>query len=101
MPRPSEVPSFIARDRLYTLKGFRQHSGIAATRMREARLLGIVPRTIEVGRRKFIFGADAIAYIEQLSTLAGQTAPGNTTDRTAESLGRAGCAGRPAAALGC
>ena len=56
--------SFIAPERLYTLKGFRAASGVSATRMREACRAGIALPTLEVGRRKFIRGVDAIAYID-------------------------------------
>lgn len=65
-----EGPTFIRPDCLYSLAGFRRSSGISATRMREARKAGIVPRTIEVGRRKFIRGSDAIEFIERLGRQA-------------------------------
>ena len=62
-------PSFIDPDRLYSLKGFQEASGISATRIREGRLQGVEPRWIEVGRRKFLRGVDAIDLVEQLSAL--------------------------------
>ena len=65
----SKEPSFIAPERLYTLKGFMAASGVSATRMREARKAAVTPPMLEVGRRKFIRGSDAIAYLEQLSQL--------------------------------
>jgi hypothetical protein len=37
--------------------------------MREARLQGVVPVTLRVGKRVFIRGADAIAYVEALASL--------------------------------
>jgi hypothetical protein len=37
--------------------------------MREARLQGVVPRQLKVGKRIFIRGADAIEYIERLAEL--------------------------------
>lgn len=61
--------SFIDGQRLYTLKGFQEAAGIAPTRMREARLQGVVPVTLRVGKRVFIRGADAIAYVEALASL--------------------------------
>ena len=67
----SKQLSFIAPERLYTLKGFIAASGISATRMREARRAGITIPTLETGRRKFIRGSDAIEYIERLSRLNG------------------------------
>ena len=59
--------SFIDDERLYTLKGFREASGISATRMREARLQGVVPETLKVGKRVFI--RRPIAYVEALASL--------------------------------
>jgi hypothetical protein len=59
--------SFIAPDYLYTRQGFIEASGISPSRMREARLYGISPKWLDVGRRKFILGRDAIEYILQLS----------------------------------
>jgi len=60
-------PSFIDPSRLYTLRGFHVASGISSTRMRTARQEGIVCPMLEVGRRKFIRGADAIDYIVRLA----------------------------------
>ncbi len=61
------VPSFIAPERLYTLRGFYEASGISQTRVREARLRGIALPMLTVGKRKFVRGHDAIAYIERLA----------------------------------
>jgi hypothetical protein len=61
--------SYIDPSRLYTLSGFRIASGIAQTRMREARLQGVIPRQLKVGKRIFIRGADAIEFIEKLAEL--------------------------------
>lgn len=61
--------SFIAPDRLYTLRGFHAASGISSTRLREARRRGIHLLTLEVGRRKFVRGADAISFIESLARI--------------------------------
>lgn len=61
------VPSFIAPERLYTLRGFYEASGISQTRVREARLRGIELPMLSVGKRKFVRGYDAIAYIERLA----------------------------------
>lgn len=62
--------SFVDPDRLYALRGFQEASGIAASRMREARLVGIHLATIRVGRRIFVRGVDGIAYIEKLAQLS-------------------------------
>ena len=64
-----KTPSHIDPRCLYSLRGFQAASGVSATRMREARQSGIVPPMLEVGRRKFIRGSDAIEFIERLSRL--------------------------------
>jgi hypothetical protein len=65
----TKAPSFLAPERLYSLKGFQSAAGISATRMREGRQAGITLPTLEVGRRKFVRGTDAIAYLEKLAEL--------------------------------
>jgi hypothetical protein len=67
MSTKREPTSFIAPERLYTLRGFQAASGITSTRMYAARRLGIVCPMLEVGRRKFMRGADAIRFIERLA----------------------------------
>ena len=62
-------PREIAPERLYPLRAFQEASGIAATRMREARLQGLHLATVNVGKRKFVRGSDGIAYIEALAQL--------------------------------
>lgn len=57
----------IAPERLYPLAGFERVSGIGRTKRREASLAGVRLRTIAVGRRKFVRGADAIAFIEAIA----------------------------------
>jgi hypothetical protein len=64
----TKAPSYIAPERLYSLKGFQAAAGVSATRMREARQAGIHLPTIEVGRRKFVRGSDAIDYLERLAS---------------------------------
>ncbi len=68
------LTSFIALERLYTLNGFQVASGIAATRRRAARLEGIHLPTLNVGKRKFVRGVDAIAYIERLAEMEASIA---------------------------
>jgi hypothetical protein len=63
----TKQPSFIAPERLYSIKGFQSAAGVSCTRMREARQAGIVLPALEVGRRKFVRGSDAIWYLEQLA----------------------------------
>ncbi|HEX5471879.1 MAG TPA: hypothetical protein VFW73_08330 [Lacipirellulaceae bacterium] len=70
----TRAPSYLAPERLYSLRGFQAAAGVSATRMRYARASGIALPTIDVGRRKFIRGADAIAYIERLAELDAGTA---------------------------
>jgi hypothetical protein len=60
-------PTFIAPERLYSLRGFIAASGISETRIRKARRQGIELPSITAGRRKFIRGSSAIAYIERLA----------------------------------
>lgn len=69
----SHDPSFIDPGRLYTLRGFQVASGISSTRMRSARAQGIACPMLEVGKRKFIRGSDAIDYIIRLAA-AGRDA---------------------------
>jgi hypothetical protein len=61
--------SYLDPDRLYSLRGFQEASGISATRLREARRAGVDVLRLKVGRRVFIRGADAIAFIEALAQL--------------------------------
>jgi hypothetical protein len=67
MSNAKQDPSFLAPDRLYTLRGFQAAAGVSATRRREARLRGIALPTLAVGRRKFVRGADAIAFVLRLA----------------------------------
>jgi hypothetical protein len=62
-------PSYIDPSRLYTIRGFWAASGISPTRIREAKRRGVELTTIEVGKRKFLRGSDAIEYIERLAAL--------------------------------
>jgi hypothetical protein len=60
-------PSFIDPSRLYSIRGFWNASGVSPTRIRLAKRQGIELPTIEVGRRKFVRGTDAIEFIERLA----------------------------------
>lgn len=62
-------PSYIDPGRLYTLRGFREASGVSHSRIFTARRQGVALPCLTVGRRKFVRGADAIAYIERLAAL--------------------------------
>lgn len=57
-------------DALYSRDAFIRASGIAVTRMREARQLGIEPSWLRVGKRQYLRGVDAIRYIEQLASIS-------------------------------
>ena len=59
--------SYIAPERLYSLLGFQAASGVSETRIRAARRRGIELPSLEVGKRKFIRGVDAITFIERLA----------------------------------
>jgi hypothetical protein len=65
----TKAPSYIAPERLYSLKGFQAAAGVSSTRMREARRAGIVLPMLEVGRRKFVRGYSAIEYLERLAAI--------------------------------
>ena len=65
--------SYLDPDRLYTYRGFQECSGINPTRIREARLQGVTPTLLKVGKRIFIRGKDAIEYIEALANLSGRS----------------------------
>lgn len=65
----TKAPSYIAPERLYSLKGFQAAAGVSSTRMREARKASVALPFLEVGRRKFIRGSDAIWYLEKLAEL--------------------------------
>ena len=67
MAASAKKPTYLDANRMYALQGFYQASGISATRVREARRKGIDLPTLNVGRRKFLRGVDAIEYIERLS----------------------------------
>jgi hypothetical protein len=67
----AKEPSYIAPENLYTLRGFQVASGVSATRIREARRLGITLPSLLVGKRKFVRGIDAITFIERLAENAG------------------------------
>ena len=63
-------PSYIAPERLYSLKGFMAASGVNSMRIYKARRAGIELPCLIVGKRKFVRGSDAIAYIERLAEAA-------------------------------
>ncbi len=60
----------ISPERIYPLRAFQEASGIAPTRMREARMQGVHLTTLDVGRRKFVRGCDGIDFIERLAQLS-------------------------------
>ena len=68
------TPSMIEPKALYSIQGFRACAGFTPTRMWELAKIGLRPETINVGRRKFIRGADAIAYIEAAARLSAAAA---------------------------
>lgn len=58
---------------LYTYNGFIKASGIAKSRIREARLQGLKLETFPVGRRQFVQGAKGIDFIIKLAELGNQS----------------------------
>ncbi len=59
---------------LYSMDSFIRASGITRARMREARQSGIELTVREVGKRKYVYGRDAIAYILALAELSASPA---------------------------
>lgn len=70
---PSPRPTYLDADRLYSRQGFITASGISPTRLREARLQGLEPAWLEVGRRLYLRGNDAINFVEQLAELTARS----------------------------
>ena len=66
---PRQDPSYLLPDALYKLRGFWIASGISPTRIREARRRGIELPVLNVGRRKFVRGIDAVQFVEKLAAL--------------------------------
>lgn len=54
---------------IYPYNAFIRCSGISQSRIREARLQGLLLKTVDVGRRKFVRGFDGIEFIQSLSEL--------------------------------
>lgn len=50
---------------VYPLEVFKQRSGLDAWALRQARRNGL--RVVTIGRRRFVTGADFVAYIEQIA----------------------------------
>lgn len=69
------APTHIDPAALYSLAGFRTASGFSRTRMWSLRNQGIKPKTIRVGKRVFIKGADAVRYIEAAAALTAAEKP--------------------------
>jgi hypothetical protein len=57
----------ICPDRVYPLSAFIRTSGISKTRLREARLMGLPLPQFSLGKREYVRGHEAIAWMEQLS----------------------------------
>jgi hypothetical protein len=67
MATRAREPSFIDPHRLYSRRGFIAASGISETRIRAAKQRGVELPWLICGKRKFLRGADAIAFIERLA----------------------------------
>lgn len=63
----TRAPSAIHPDSLYSRRGFIIASGISETRLREARMAGLEPRKLWVGKRCYFRGSDIIGFIELLA----------------------------------
>lgn len=66
-PVTTNSPSFIDRDRLYSLSRFIRDSGISYTRIQNAARAGIELTMVACGKRKFVRGVDGIDFIERLA----------------------------------
>ena len=60
-------PTFLDPERLYSLRGFVESSGVSLTRIREASRSKIELRVIRAGKRVFVRGRDGIEFIERLA----------------------------------
>ena len=58
---------------IYPYQSFIRCGGVSKSKIREARLQGLVLKTFDTGRRKYVRGVDGIAFIEQLSKLQPPT----------------------------
>lgn len=67
MTATTKSPDYLDPQRLYSRRGFIAAAGISQTRMREAAQQGIRPEWFSVGRRKFIEGDKAIAFVKALA----------------------------------
>lgn len=67
--KPKPRPTYIDPERLYTYEGFKSATGISSTRLRELRLQDVHPEWLQLGRRKFIRGTEAIRLIERAAAL--------------------------------
>ena len=65
----TDRPTFIAADRLYSLRQFVTDSGISLTRIRQAAHRGTELPKVKAGKRVFVRGRDGIAFIEQLAEM--------------------------------
>ena len=65
----TKAPKSLRAEDCYPLQTFIAHSGISYSRISEAKKLGLEPRWLRIGKRLFITGEDAIAYIKQLAEL--------------------------------
>jgi len=59
-------------DAIYPYQAYIRDSGVSKTKIREARLQGVMLKTIDCGRRKYVRGRDGIDFIEQLAALGGK-----------------------------
>ena len=56
---------------LYPYQCFIRCSGVSKSKIREAMLQGIIIKTIDSGRRKYVRGVDGIAFINKLAEIDG------------------------------
>lgn len=60
---------FLSPEHLYPYDTWIRRSGIAKSRIREARQNGVSLPTLKVGKRLYVRGSDGIEFIEKLAAL--------------------------------
>ncbi len=66
---PAGRASFLAPERLYSFAGFLKATGVTRSRVQEAKKKGLPFPALKVGRRLFVHGDKAIAYLDQLAEI--------------------------------
>lgn len=65
----NRVPGVIDAAASYTLSEFRRRTGLGSYAFRQARAAGL--RVVEVGRKRYVLGADWLRFLERQATEEG------------------------------